>query len=247
MTGETPMADASHGYPGGYLPTVLVPGLNCSARLYAEQIPVLWRFGPVIVADHTRDDTIAAIASRILAAAPPRFALAGLSMGGYIAFEIVRQASERVAKLALLDTAAPAETPQQTQVRLPRIELAKSGRFAEVEQAMFPLLVHHDRRGDAALRNIVRTMADETGAAAFVRATEAIMGRADSRPTLATIACPTLVLVGDGDELTPPERAQEMANGIRGARLVVVPECGHLSTLEQPQAVNRAFVAWMES
>ncbi len=88
------------------LPVVLIPGLNCSARLYAEQIPVLWRFGPVTVADHRRDDTMAAIARRILAAAPPRFALAGLSMGGYIAFEIMRQAPQRVAKLALLDTGA---------------------------------------------------------------------------------------------------------------------------------------------
>ncbi len=229
------------------LPVVLVPGLNCSARLYAEQIPALWRFGPVTVADHTRDDTMAAIARRILAAAPPRFALAGLSMGGYIAFEIMRQAAERVAKLALLDTAAGPETPQQTQARLPRIELAKAGRFAEVEAALFPLLVHRDRHGDAVLRTVVRTMAEETGAEVFLRQTQAIMGRADSRPTLSTITCPTLVLVGDGDVLTPPERAQEMAAGIRGARLVVVPDCGHVSTLERPEAVNEAFVAWMES
>src|ERR1051326_7725906 len=90
------------------LPVVLVPGLNCSARLYAEQIPALWQFGPVTVADHRRDDSMAAIARRILADAPPRFALAGLSMGGYIAFEILRQAAARVAKLALLDTGAGA-------------------------------------------------------------------------------------------------------------------------------------------
>ena len=91
------------------LPIVLVPGLNCSARLYAQQIPALWRFGPVTVADHTRDESVAAIARRILAAAPPRFALAGLSMGGYLAFEIMRQAPQRVAKLALLDTGARSE------------------------------------------------------------------------------------------------------------------------------------------
>src|SRR5271170_3217177 len=99
------------------LPTILVPGLNCSARLYAGQIPALWRFGPVTVADHTRDDSMAAIASRILAAAPPRFALAGLSMGGYIAFEIVQQAPQRVVKLALLDTGSRAETAEQTEQR----------------------------------------------------------------------------------------------------------------------------------
>src|SRR5579862_9371744 len=95
------------------LPTVLVAGLNCSARLYADQIPVLWQFGPVTVADHRRDDSIAAIARRLLAAAPPRFAVAGLSMGGYIAFEVMRQAPGRVAKLALLDTGPGAEVPER--------------------------------------------------------------------------------------------------------------------------------------
>ena len=220
------------------LPIVLVPGLNCSARLYAEQIPALWRFGPVTVADHTRDDSIAAIARRILAAAPPRFALAGLSMGGYIALEIMRQAPQRVARLALLDTGPRPETPEQTQGRRHRIELAKAGRFAEVADAQFPLLVHRARHGDAALKNLVRTMAEETGADAFLRQQQAIMGRPDSRPTLAAIKCPTLILVGDGDELTPPSLSQEMAAGISGARLVVVPDCGHLSTLERPEAVN---------
>src|ERR1019366_536693 len=101
------------------LPIVLVPGLNCSARLYAEQIPALWRFGPVTVADHTRDDSIPAIAGRILAAAPPRFALAGLSMGGYIALDIMRQAPGRVVKLALLDTGARPESAEQTERRQP--------------------------------------------------------------------------------------------------------------------------------
>src|SRR6266545_391087 len=113
-------------------PTVLIPGLLTSARLYAEQIPELWRFGPVTIADHTRDDTMAGLARRILAAAPPRFALAGLSMGGYIAFEIMRQAPERVAKLALLDTSALPDTAEQSESRRALIALAESGRFAEV-------------------------------------------------------------------------------------------------------------------
>ena len=110
-------------------------------RLYAEQIPALWQFGPVTVADHTRDDSIAAIARRILAAAPPRFALAGLSMGGYIVFEMARQAPQRVAKLALLDTGSRAETAEQTERRRPLIELAKTGRFAEVLERQFPRCV----------------------------------------------------------------------------------------------------------
>lgn len=227
------------------LPVVLVPGLNCSARLYADQIPVLWQFGPVTVADHRRDDSMAAIARRVLAAAPPRFALAGLSMGGYIAFEILRQAPDRVAKLALLDTGAGSEVPERTAQRRPLIQLAQQGRFAEITDDQFLLLVHRARHGDAALKAIVRAMNDETGPEAYCRQQQAIIGRADSRPGLAAIACPTLVLVGDDDQLTPPALARVMAAGIRGARLVVVSECGHLSTLERPQAVNAALVDWM--
>src|SRR6185295_14657615 len=111
------------------LPVVLVPGLNCSARLYMPQMPLLWPFGPVAVAAHTRDDTIAAIARRILDEAPPRFALAGLSMGGYIAFEIVRQAANRVDRLALLDTNARDDSPEAQAKRRANIALAESGRF----------------------------------------------------------------------------------------------------------------------
>ena len=227
------------------LPIVLVPGLNCSARLYADQIPALWQFGPVIIADHRRDDSMAAVARRVLAAAPPRFALAGLSMGGYIAFEILRQAAGRVAKLALLDTGAGAELPERTAQRKPLIQLAQQGRFAEITDNQFPLLVYRRRHGDAALKAVVRAMNEETGPEAYCRQQQAIIGRTDSRPGLAAIACPTLVLVGDDDQLTPPVLAREMAASIPGARLIVVPECGHLSTLERPQAVNEALVAWM--
>ncbi len=229
------------------LPIVLVPGLNCSARLYAEQIPALWQFGPVAVADHRRDDSMAAIARRVLAAAPPRFALAGLSMGGYIAFEIMRQAAGRVAKLALLDTGAGAEAPERTEQRKPLLQMAGQGRFAEITENQFPLLVHRRRHGDAALKATVRRMNEETGADAYLRQQQAIMSRPDSRPGLAAIACPTLVLVGDDDQLTPPALAHEMAAGIRGSRLVVIADSGHLSTVEQPQAVTEALLDWMRS
>jgi pimeloyl-ACP methyl ester carboxylesterase len=229
------------------LPTLFIPGLSCSARLYAAQIAGLWRCGPVTVADHTRDETMGAIAAGILRVAPPRFALVGLSMGGYLAFEVLRQAQERVARLALLDTSARPDRPDQMAVREQRIALARAGRFAAITDQMFPLLVHSSRHADADLRRVVRQMDEDTGAAAYVRQQTAIMGRADSRPDLATIRCPTLVLVGDGDALTPPELAREMADGIAGARLVVVPECGHLSTLERPEAVSEALVEWMAS
>lgn len=231
----------------GSLPVVLVAGLNCSARLYAEQIPALWQFGPVMVADHRRDDSVAAMARRVLTTAPPRFALAGLSMGGYVAFEIMRQAPDRVARLALLDTGAGAETPERTAARKPLLQMAREGRFAEITDNQFPLLVHRSRHADLDLKATVRAMNEETGADAYVRQQQAIIGRPDSRPGLAAIACPTLVLVGDEDRLTPPALAHEMAAGIGGARLVVVPACGHLSTLERPQAVTTSLVEWMQS
>lgn len=229
------------------LPIILVPGLNCSARLYAEQIPVLWQFGPVTVADHRRDNSMAAIARRILAGAPPRFAVAGLSMGGYIAFEIVRQAPGRVAKLALLDTGPGAEVPERTAQRKPLIQLAQQGRFAEVTEDQFPWLVHRKRHSDATLKAAVRAMNEDTGPEAYIRQQQAIMARPDSRPGLKAIDCPTLVLVGDDDRLTPPELSHEMAKAIPGAQLVVVPDSGHLSTMEQPQAVNVALVEWLKS
>jgi pimeloyl-ACP methyl ester carboxylesterase len=230
----------------GSLPIVLVPGLNCTARLYAEQIAALWGFGPVTIADHRRDDSVAAIAAHILATAPPRFALVGLSMGGYIAFAIMREAPERVARLALLDTSARPDTPEQSERRRGVIALAEGGRFSEVPDLLFPVFVHRNRQGDATLRALVRTMAEETGPQAFVRQQRAIMTRPDCRPQLASIRCPTLVLVGDGDELTPPVLSQEIHTGIAGSRLVAVPDCGHLSTLERPELVNRALVEWLK-
>ena len=161
------------------LPMVLVPGLLCTARLYAEQVPVLWRFGPVMIADHRRDDTAAAIAARILAAAPPRFALAGLSMGGYLALEVMRQAPDRVARLALLDTNARGDTPEISERRRRQIELAQNGRLGEIVDQQLPLFVHRDRRGDTSLIEIVRVMAEETGVEAFVRQQRALIGRAE--------------------------------------------------------------------
>ncbi len=227
------------------LPILLVPGLNCSARLYEPQIPALWRLGPIMVANHARDDSMAGIAHRILEEAPPRFALVGLSMGGYIAFEIMRQAARRVARLALLDTGAWAETPEASEGRRPAIALAESGRFAEVAALHYPLLVHGSRRNDHALFRVHEAMCAETGAEAFLRQQKAIMARPNSRPLLPSIDCPTLVLVGDSDERTPPALADEMAAAISGAKLVVVPECGHLSTLERPEAVTDALAAWL--
>jgi pimeloyl-ACP methyl ester carboxylesterase len=229
------------------LPIVLVPGLNCSPRLYAPQMPALWRFGPVTVADHTRDDTMAAIARRILDVAPPRFALAGLSMGGYIALEMMRQAAGRVAKLALLDTGPRADLPEASEKRRTNIAAAQAGRFDEIIDAQFPIYVHPSRANDAALKAVYLAMCHDVGPEAYGRQQKAIMGRADSRPLLPAIRCPTLVLVGEQDAATPPELSDEMAAAIPGAKLVKLPDCGHLSTLERPEAVTAALVAWLNA
>jgi pimeloyl-ACP methyl ester carboxylesterase len=229
------------------LPILLVPSLNGSARLYGAQIPELWRLGPVMVADHTRDDTMAAIARRILAAAPPRFRYVGLSMGGYLAFEIMRQAPERVARMVVLDTSARADLPEIVTLRRERIAMAKSGRFEEVIETTWEPLVHPSLRVGTPLKGIHVAMCRDVGPDAYVRQQNACMTRVDSRPMLGSIRCPTLVIVGAQDEPTPPELAEEIAGGIPGARLIKVPECGHFSTLERPETVTKELVAFLSA
>ena len=226
-------------------PVVLIPGLLLSARMYAQQIEALWPCGAVTLANHTRDDNMAALARRVLAEAPARFALVGLSMGGYISFEILRQAPERVAKLALLDTTARPDTSEASAARRAQMDLAAGGHFSEVVDALIPRLLHASRREDTALIAQIRVMGAEVGLAGYLRQQTANIARPDSRATLQDIRCPTLVLVGDSDQLTPPERALEIAAGIAGAQLVVVPHCGHLSTLERPEAVSDALRTWL--
>jgi pimeloyl-ACP methyl ester carboxylesterase len=157
----------------------------------------------------------------------------------------MHRAPERVARLALPDTNARADTDEQRRGREREIALAEGERFAQVCEARWARSVLPDRRSDPALRQVYDRMAAETGPEVFARQLRAIMGRRDSRPMLAAIRVPTLVVVGDADELTPPEQAREMAGLIPTAALAVVPRCGHLSTLERPQAVNAALASWL--
>jgi pimeloyl-ACP methyl ester carboxylesterase len=227
-------------------PLVLIPGLSCTAALYSPQWPVLAPGRQIVVADHARDETLAAIARRVLAVAPERFALCGLSMGGYAAFEIMRQAPERVTRLALLDTSAKPATPETNAPREQMIDLAGKGAFDNVTTLLWQRLVAPARLTDEPLRLLVRQMAEDIGADGFVRQQRAIMGRPDSRPGLGAINVPVLVLVGEEDLITPPGEAQEMAAGIgANARLVTVPACGHLSTIEAPEQVTRELLAWL--
>jgi pimeloyl-ACP methyl ester carboxylesterase len=224
---------------------VLVPGLLCTGALWVPQIAGLSEIADCTVADHTRHDTMADIARSILAAAPGRFALAGLSMGGYIAYEIVRQAPERVARLALLDTGSRADTPERTAARRELIAIAEREGVGRAQELLMPALIHPARLSDKGLVDTVLQMAADTGLEAFRRQEEAIIGRPDNRPFLASIRCPTLVVVGREDALTPPGLAREIADGIPGAGLEIIPDCGHLSTLERPEAVSRALRAWL--
>jgi len=227
------------------MPILLVPGLVSSPRIYASVIPALWRFGPVTVANHIREDNIAVIARRILAEAPPRFALAGHSMGGYISFEIMRQAPERVAKLALINTQARPDTPEVSTRRRALISRARDGGLHGVIDELLPLNVHPSRTGEAALRQLFHDMADDVGAEGFINNETAMIARADSRPTMATIKCPTLVLTGDQDMLISNTLSKEMADGIGGAKLVVIPDCGHCPQPERPEATVAALVEWL--
>ncbi len=225
---------------------ILVPGLLCTAVLFADQLPTLDDLAaPQVTAEHARHEHVADIAAAILAAAPPRFALAGLSLGGYVALELVRQAPGRVDRLALLDTASRADTPEQRQRRLDLMALAGSGKFKGVTPRLLPILIHPDRLSDAPLVACITAMADAIGKEGFLRQQRAIMSRSDLRPMLPSIACPTLVLCGRQDQLTPLDRSQEMAEAIPGARLVILDSCGHLSTMERPDEVAAALRDWL--
>jgi pimeloyl-ACP methyl ester carboxylesterase len=228
------------------LPIAFAPGLACTRELFSPVIAGLPGHDSIIV-DATQDETLAAMAARFLESAPERFALAGLSMGGYLALEIIRQAPGRVDRLALLDTSARPDSEEASQRRRALMALARSGDLDAVHEVLWPRLVHEDRRDDAALEEVVRTMLHETGVEAFIRQQRAIMGRMDSRPTLGAIACPALVLVGEDDAITPPAMAYEMADAIADAELDVITDCGHLATLERPDAVTRALERWLRA
>lgn len=225
-------------------PLLLLPGLLCDARLWRDQVSALAPIAAPVVADLTLDDRIEAMATRAIAAMEGRFALAGLSMGGYVALEVMRQAPDRVTRLALLDTGARADTEEQKRRRRGLISLSRSGQFRGVTPRLLPQLIHPARL-QTPLATEVMEMAERVGKDAFLRQQEAIMHRIDSRPHLSAIAVPTLVGVGAEDVLTAPELAAEMATLIPGARLRHFADAGHLPTMETPEAVNAALAAWL--
>ena len=193
------------------------------------------------------EQTIAEMATAVLRDAPfPRFALAGLSMGGYVCMEIMRRAPERVSRLALLDTRATADSPEETQRRLSLIELAKSEQdLAPIMRQMIPLLLHSAHAEDPILADLLLGMAERTGVDAFIKQQRAIISRPDSRRDLTHIGVPTLILCGRQDSLTPLAYHDEMASLIAESEQVVIEDSGHIPPLEQPAEVNRALRAWL--
>ncbi|WP_417517749.1 alpha/beta fold hydrolase [Minwuia sp.] len=225
---------------------LLIPGLLCTGRLWRDQSAALADLADIQIGEHHLDDNLSDIAARILRSAPDRFALAGLSMGGYVAFEIWRQAPERVQRIALLDTRATTDTPAETQRRKDLIALARKGRFTGIHERLMPLFIHHDRLDDRELTGAVAEMAEATGRDGFINQTKALMTRPDARPACATIDVPALVLCGRQDALTPVAMHQEMADLIADADLKIIEDCGHLSTMERPEAVNEAMREWLQ-
>jgi len=225
---------------------ILLPGLLCDHRLWQSQAVALAGRVRVVCPDLSRDDSLGAMAERVLAAAPPRFALGGQSMGGYLSLEILRRAPERVERLALVCTNAHADPEAQRLRRRDAIELARAGRFGQVVAAQAAVLFSSAAQEDAALLGLFRAMAEAIGPEGFANQQRAIMGRPDSRPTLPTIACPTLVLGGALDRLTPPELHQEIAAAIPGALCEILPGCGHLAPIERPAAVADSLRRWLD-
>lgn len=228
------------------LPLVLLPGLLNDARLWQHQITALEGYADITVGDLTRRDTIEALAQDVLEQAPPGvFALAGLSMGGYVALEIMRQAPERISALALLDTSARPDTEQATAGRLASIALAERD-WAQVIEGLLPKMLHPSHLQDAALVATIKSMADDLGAEVFARQQHAIMHRIDSRPFLHMIAIPTLVICGREDQITPLEVHEEIVVAVPGATVEIIDHSGHLSALEQPLPVIAALETWLQ-
>lgn len=226
-------------------PLVLLPGLLCDEALWAHQVQTLADIADITVADMTLDDTVKGMAERVLKAAPERFALAGLSMGGYAALAIMRRAPERVERLALLDTTARADSPEQTKQRSAFIDQLEFGEFRGVTSRLLPLLIHEDQLDDGEITAVIKASAENVGPEAYVRQQKAIMSRPDGLEDLKRIACPALVLCGRQDALTPLHLHEEMAAAIPGASLVVIEDCGHLSPLERPRAVSAVMRYWL--
>ena len=224
---------------------ILLPGQLCDGALWDSQCRALGEVADIAIADLTRDDSVGAMAARVLATAPPRFALCGLSLGGYVAFEIVRRAGQRVTHLGLINSSARPDAEEQARKRERSVRAARIGVFKGVTPRFLPTIIHPDHAADPAMAKIVLEMTERVGRVAFEAQQRAALGRPDSRPLLPAIRCPTLVVGGLQDRVTPPALQEEIAAGIAGAQLSLLDCCGHLAPIEQADAVNRLMAAWL--
>jgi pimeloyl-ACP methyl ester carboxylesterase len=219
----------------------MLPGMMLDARLYAHQMAELAHCYTTFVGDLTRSSSISELAQDVLRDAPPRFALIGLSMGGIVAFEVWRQASERVTHIALLDTTFYSDRPERRELRLEQIAQVEIGGLREVTASLKPLYLSRRNRENPRLLQAIMDMGLELGSEAFRRQSLALRDRRDSMDTLATISCPALILCGREDQLCPVDWHVAMANAIPQADLVVLADCGHLSAMEEPEAVTASL------
>jgi pimeloyl-ACP methyl ester carboxylesterase len=226
---------------------VILPGLLEDADAFTSQIEALRDALTVIVAELTRAETIADLAKHALEQAPAGpFSLAGHSMGGYVALEIMRQAPDRVQRLALLNTHARPDSPESTENRRRLMALAEKD-FPAVVQSLMPKLVTEEHLRDQDIAGTISEMALGTGKDAFIRQEKAIIARIDSRPHLPRIKCRTLVLAARKDALMPVDLLEELARGIPKSTLAIVEDSGHMASIEQPGEVTELLEAWLET
>jgi len=233
-------------------PLVLVPGLMCDETVWRHQVAVLGATRDIRVADHAQSDTLGAMAERILDQAPARFALAGHSMGGRVALEVVARAPERVSRLALLDTGyealAQGEAGDREKAgRYRLLEIARRDGMLTMASDWARGMVHPARLTDMRLMDAIHSMIARAGVATFDAQIRALLARPDRTGLLATLNMPTLVLCGREDNWSPLARHENMARLIKGSLLVSVPDCGHMSTMERPEAITAAILGWLES
>ena len=228
------------------LPLVLLPGMMCDARLFAAQIAALSGRVTLHLPPITGADSTAALAARVLADAPPRFALAGLSMGGIVAMEMLAQAPERVARLALLDTNPLADTDESRQRRAAQVEKVAAGQLDVVMRDEMKPMYLEDGPDKPAILDLCLAMAMSLGPQVFVRQSAALGARPDRTATLAAYPGPALVLMGAGDRLCPRDRHDLMHRRMPRSRLVVIGGAGHLPPLEKPAETTAALIRWLE-
>ena len=227
---------------------ILIPGLASDAVMWQAQLAALRAHCRPRVTDvHTRHTTIEAMAQALLAEHPGELVLCGASMGGMVAMEATRQAPGRVRALALLGTNARPETEATRQLREAAIVFFEQGRALEVLRVNLPLAFHASRARDTALTQTYLDFVMAAGERQLVQQNRAVMNRPDARSHLAAVGCPVLVMCGDSDQLTPLECSREIAALVPHAELVVVPECGHMLTMEQPDVVNSHLLAWLQT